>query len=60
MHLPGGWLTTELGLSEWLVGLVILPALGALLVFSVREVILRVVGRSSPSPRRQSWRKISL
>ncbi|MCL7971922.1 MAG: mechanosensitive ion channel family protein [marine benthic group bacterium] len=60
MHLPGDWLTTELGLSEWLVGLVILPALGALLVFSVREVILRVVGRSSPSPRRQSWRKISL
>ena len=60
MHLLGDWLTTALGLSEWFVGLILLPLVGVLLVFSVRELILRLVGRSGPSPRRQTWRKISL
>ena len=59
MHLLGDWLTTEFGLSEWSVGLFILPLLGLLLVFSLREVVLRIAGRSSKAPRRQTWRKIS-
>jgi len=59
MHSLGDWLTTELGLSDWSVGLVILPLLGLLLVFSLREIVLRFMGRSGKPPRRQTWRKIS-
>jgi len=60
MHLFGDWFTTVLGLSEWFVGLILLPLVGVLLVFSAREFILRFAGRSGPSPRQQTWRKISL
>lgn len=60
MRLLGDWFTTELGLSAWFVGLILLPLLGVLLVFSVRTFILRTVDHSGPLPRRQTWREASL
>ena len=37
MQSLGEWFVTELGLSGWFVGLILLPLLGVLLIFSLRE-----------------------
>ncbi|MCL7958740.1 MAG: mechanosensitive ion channel [marine benthic group bacterium] len=61
MHTLGQWLATRLGLSPSLVGLVVLPALGLLLIFSLREVVLAVAFRVGHATKtRRLWRQVSL
>lgn len=61
MQALGQWFTTGLGLSPWLVGLLILPILAVLLVFALRDLILHLafrLGRITSS--RPAWKRVSL
>jgi small-conductance mechanosensitive channel len=61
MHTLGQWLTTRLGLSPSLVGLLVLPALALLLIFSLREVVLEAAFRLGHVTRSSKlWRQVSL
>ena len=60
MQALGAWLTNQLGLSDWFVGLLVLPLLGVLLVFSLREIVLRVVFHFGHVTKQKPWRQISL
>ena len=60
MQSLGEWFVTELGLSGWFVGLILLPLLGVLLIFSLREILLRLVFLLGHVTNRKPWRQVSL
>lgn len=61
MHTIGQWLAMRLGVSPWIVGFLILPSLLVLLIFSVREVTLRLTFRFGKITKtRGAWRRVSL
>jgi small-conductance mechanosensitive channel len=60
MQALGVWFTTQLGLSGWLVGLILLPLLSVLLIFSLREIVLKIYFHlGSVTDRQGVWRRIT-
>jgi small-conductance mechanosensitive channel len=56
----GQWFTTELGLSSWFVGLLLLPSLTVLLIFSLREIILWIASHlGSVTDNQNRWRRVT-
>ena len=60
MQTVGQWFTTELGLSSWFVGLILMPSLSVLLIFSLRSIILWVASHlGSVTDDRNRWRRVT-